>query len=295
MSKLPKATDTVAELIRIRFDKLTRSERQLANVLLGDYPVAGLKSITEFARSADVSAPTVIRTVQKLGFSGFPEFQTQLRAELSAQLSTPLTRHAQWAVGAPEGHMLNTMAAAVVDNLQHSLKLIDHNEFDAIVELLSDTGRGVHLIGGRVTRVMADYLYNYLHAIRPGVRSFPASASHWPQHLLEVNEGDVLLVFDIRRYERNLYELAKLARGRNAILVVLTDQWMSPISSIATHTIPVRIEVPSSTDSAVVTMFMAEALLAAVAKNLWQGSEDRIKELESLFDATGRFGKGTAR
>lgn len=288
-------TGTVAELIRLNFDRLTRSEKQIANTLLGDYPVAGLQSITEFARAADVSSPTVIRTVQKLGFTGFPDFQNQLREELSAQLSTPLTRHAQWAVGAPEGHLLNTYAAAVADNLENSLKLIDHHEFDSIVDLLADTSRAIHLVGGRVTRVLADYLSTYLLAVRDGVRSLPQSNSQWPQHLIDMDKGDVLLVFDIRRYERNLNELANLAHKRGATVVVLTDQWISPIGAIAEHTIPVRVEAPSSSDSAVVMFFMVEVLLASVVQKLWPGAKQRIEDLEDLFDATGRFGKERSR
>jgi len=290
-----QAIGTVAELIRLNFERLTRSEKQIANTLLSDYPVAGLSSITEFARSADVSSPTVIRTVQKLGFSGFPEFQNKLRSELSAQLSTPLTRRAQWAVGAPESHILNTFAAAVVDNIQQSLKLIDHLEFDRIVDLIADTDRSIHLVGGRVTHVVADYLSTYLEGIRHGVVALPPSSSHWPQHLLGMTRGDVLLVFDMRRYERNLNELAQLAHKRGVSIVVFTDQWISPISAIATHTIPVRIEVPSSSDSTVATVFMAEALLAAVAERLWPDAETRIRDLEDMFDATGRFGKQRTR
>lgn len=286
---------TVAELIRFNFERLTRSEKQIANTLLSDYPVAGLKSITEFARTADVSAPTVIRAIQKLGFSGFPGFQAKLRSELSEQLSTPLTRRAQWAVGAPEDHILNTFAAAVVDNLQQSLKLIDHVEFDKIVDLLADTDRSIHLVGGRVSHVVADYLSTYLQGIRRGVVTLPPSSSHWPQHLLGMADGDVLLVFDIRRYERNLNELSRLAHKRGVTIVVFTDQWISPISAIATHTIPVRIEVPSSSDSTVVTVFVVETLLAAVVEKLWPDAETRIKDLEDLFDATGRFGKQRSR
>lgn len=290
-----EASETVAELLRLRFDRLTPSERRIAHELLVDYPVAGLKSVAEFARSAGVSSPTVIRAVQKLGFSGFPEFQNQLRDELSAQLSTPLTRYEQWAVGAPEGHTLNTLAAAVVDNLQHSLKLIDHREFDRIAARLADLDRGVHLIGGRVTRAIADYLATYLQSMRPRVHALPASSSQWPQHLLSMAKGDVLVVLDIRRYERNLLDLARLAHARGAVIVTITDQWMSPVSSIAEHTVPVRVEVPSSSDSAVGILFMAEALLAACAEKLWPEAEARVRDLEGLFDASGRFGKHGSR
>ena len=224
---------TVAERIRLDYDRLTRSEKQLADTLLGNYPVAGLTSITEFAKQAGVSSPTVIRTVQKLGFRGFPEFQAQLREELSAQLSTPLTRYEQWAVGAPETHILTRFAAAVHDNIQQSLKLVDHREFDRLADLLADRKRATHVIGGRLTRSIADYLFTHLHALRPGVFALPGSASLGPHHVLDMRKGDVLVTFDVRRYERNLGELAQAAHRKGLIVVLFTDRWISPISSIA--------------------------------------------------------------
>ena len=51
-------------------DSLTAAERQLAAVILQDYPVAGLGTITSLAESAGVSTPTVIRMARKLGFGG---------------------------------------------------------------------------------------------------------------------------------------------------------------------------------------------------------------------------------
>ena len=71
-------TDTAQERIRRIFGSLTRAERQLTDAILDNYPMSGLGSITRLAEKAGVSTPTVARTVQKLGFSGFPEFQEAL-------------------------------------------------------------------------------------------------------------------------------------------------------------------------------------------------------------------------
>src|SRR4029078_13659607 len=77
-------SQTVAEHIRLASTRLTPSEHKLANALLADYPVAGLSSITEFAKAAKVSTPTALRLAKKLGFAGFPSFQAALRDEVSA-------------------------------------------------------------------------------------------------------------------------------------------------------------------------------------------------------------------
>ena len=280
---------TIAERIRGRFDALTRAERQLVNALLANYPVAGLSSITELARTANVSTPTVLRTAKKLGFSGFPDFQATLRKELAAQLSTPIVKHDRWTSGAPATHILNQFAAAVTDNLRRSLRHLDHREFDRIAGLIAERERAIHILGGRITHSLASYLFIHLQVVRDAVSLLPQSQSLWPQHALSMREGDVLVVFDVRRYESSLYELAELAKARGLVIVLFTDQWMSPIASLAAHALPLRIEVPSSWDSNVVPLFVIEALIAAVVNMLWPDAAQRMQELEALFDRTKRF------
>ena len=68
-------SDTILERIQSLQETLTRAERQLSGKILENYPVSGLGSITRLAEAANVSSPTVARMVQKLGFSGFPEFE----------------------------------------------------------------------------------------------------------------------------------------------------------------------------------------------------------------------------
>jgi DNA-binding MurR/RpiR family transcriptional regulator len=283
------AKATIAERIRASFDKLTPAERVLVNALLANYPMAGLASITEFARTAKVSTPTVLRTAKKLGFTGFPDFQARLRQELEAQLSTPLAKHEQWAAGAPAGHILNQFAAAVIENLRASLGYIDHRDFDRVADLLGDRRRSVHIVGGRITRSLAQYLFTHLQVVRPEVFLLPESQSLWPQHLLSMEARDVLVIFDVRRYDAGLLTLAELAQARGVEIVLFTDQWMSPISSRASHALPLRIEVPSSWDSGVVTLFIVEALIAAVVNALWPDASHRIEELETLFGQAKRL------
>ena len=62
---------TVAERLRLKSGDLTAAERKLMATLFANYPMAGLVSITEFAREACVSTPSVLRLAKKIGFAGF--------------------------------------------------------------------------------------------------------------------------------------------------------------------------------------------------------------------------------
>jgi DNA-binding MurR/RpiR family transcriptional regulator len=281
---------TIAERLRLQSGELTAAERKLMAALFANYPMAGLASITEFAREADVSTPSVLRLAKKLGFSGFPAFQEELRAELSAQLQNPIAKHDRWSSEAPDAHILNRFATAAMENLSGSLKLMDHRAFDAIVALLADRRRDIHLLGGRITQSIASYFATHLQMARPGVRQIPATHTMWPQYLLDIGKNDVVVCFDIRRYDARMLEFAASAREREARIVLITDQWISPIARLAVHSLPLRIEAPSSWDSNIVPMFVAEALVAAVVNVNWPETQARIQELEALSDP-GRRGK----
>ena len=283
--------ETVSETIRSRFGGLTRAERQLANSLLENYPVSGLGSITTVADNARVSTPTVVRTVKKLGFKGFPEFQARLHQELEAALSDPIAKHEHWASNAPEAHILNRFADAVISNMRQTLTQIDPADFDAACALLADQGRSVHIVGGRITRALADYFFTHMQVIRDDVTLVASNSNAWPHYVLNMKDGDVLVMFDIRRYEHAIFKLAEMARSRGVAIILLTDQWGSPVSKLAQHTFNMHIEVPSAWDTSVVTLFVVEAMIEAVQSVTWGTTRDRMRELESLFDASRLFKK----
>lgn len=275
---------TIAEKLRFKAGELTAAERKLMAALFADYPVAGLSSMSEFARQAAVSTPSVLRLAKKLGFSGFPAFQEALRAELSARLQNPIAKHDRWSAEAPDTHILNRFATAAMENLSGSLKLLDHRSFDAVAALLADRRNRIHLTGGRITHALATYLFTHLNMARPGVALLPSAPAIWPQQLLDIGRGDVLVVFDIRRYDARMLEFAASARERGARIVLITDQWISPIARLAVHSLTLRIEAPSSWDSNIVPLFVAEALIAATVNARWPQTQARIRELESLAD-----------
>jgi len=288
---MSEAAETISETIRSRFDDLTRAERQLANLLLDNYPVSGLGSITTVADNAKVSTPTVVRTVKKLGFRGFPEFQAQLRQELEAALSNPIAKHERWASNAPDGHILNRFADAVMSNMRQTLTQLDPARLDAACTLLADQKRPLHFVGGRITHALADYFFTHMQVIRDDVTLVASNSNAWPHYVLNMKDGDVLVIFDIRRYEHAMFKLAEMARSRGAAIILLTDQWGSPVSKLARHTFNMHIEVPSAWDTSVVTLFVVEAMIESVQSLIWGTTRGRMRELEALFDESRLFKK----
>jgi len=279
----------IEDQLRRAMGDLTPTERKLAAHVLDHYPVAALGSITALARAADVSTPTVVRLVQKLGFKGYPDFQHSLRAEVEELLASPLSKHNKWAGAAPEAHILNRFADQVVVNLQATLAGIDPKEFDAAATLLADPGRHIHAMGGRITHALADYFVTLLKVVRPDVTLLSDMSNTWPPALLDMKPGDVVLIFDIRRYENSVLQVAELAVEQGAEVVLITDRWISPAATHARHTLAAHVEAPSAWDSTVSVLVLVETLLAAVQDMRWADTEARLSRMETLYDRVRFF------
>jgi DNA-binding MurR/RpiR family transcriptional regulator len=144
-------------------------------------------------------------------------------------------------------------------------------------------------MGGRITHAMADYFTSLMKVVRPEVTLLSDSANTWPPALLDMAPGDVLLVFDIRRYENAVLQVAEMAREQGAEIILITDRWVSPAAAHARHTLCCHIEAPSAWDSNVSLMVLVETLLAAVQTLSWADTEIRLKRMEDLYARTRVF------
>lgn len=272
------------ERLRDGLAEFPATERRVAQRILANYPMAGLQSASDLSRDVGVSAPTVLRMVARMGFGSYPDFQRVMREELTAQLSSPLSKSQPLTArgGNNAASRLQTFVSVLEGNLHETFNHLPAAEFDQVVRLLADRRNRLHLIGGRFTDALARYLSVQLRILRPGVNHFEDQEDNWYDQVLDMGKRDVVLVFDIRRYQPSLLRLAEAARKRQAKLVLVTDQWLSPISRLATHVLPARVAMPSVWDSGVALMAIVEALLAETTQREWEYGQKRMRELEAV-------------
>jgi DNA-binding MurR/RpiR family transcriptional regulator len=272
------ARPSIAELIRRDLGGLTPNERRAAHRLLADYPVAGLDTVARFGKAAGVSGPTVLRMIAKLGFASYGAFQDALRGELAARRETPLMKGDH----SSDNHSLRHFAEAAIANIRETEANIARGEFDGVVALLADRSRPIHVLGGRFTDALADYLVAHLRVLRQQLRRVVGERLGRLDQLLDVGKSDVFVLFDIRRYSEDLNHFAQQASKRGATVTLFTDQWLSPISRVARHVLPAHVAAPSVWDSSAGLVLLVEAALAAVARELGGYARERLTAIEAL-------------
>lgn len=273
---------SVAERIRNSLGRLTPTERRPALTLLANYPVAGLETVAQFSRRAAVSGPTILRLVAKLGFDSYLDFQQALRDELEQRLQTPLAKAPPGSGSSGSGDFISGYTQAIITNIQDSMAEISRDEFEAAVALLADERRRVMAIGGRFTSSLAFHLYLHLRELRPRVGLVSEQSAAWAEHLLDLGRNDVLIVFDIRRFQDDVVRFATEAASAGTRVILFTDTWVSPVAAVASHVFAVRTSLPSSWESFAALTALSEALIARLHAERWNKSRERMERLENL-------------
>lgn len=271
----------VREQIEDLSPQLTAAERKLAVALLADYPFAGLEPIQAFADKTHVSAPSITRFVQKLGCSGYLEFQRRLIGELKESQQSPVELRQR--TGPVSKHFLGEFLSRTSDIVAQAGESVTEAQFERVCSSLADRKRAIYLIGGRISDAVAQYLSRHLRQIRRDVFHIPADPEIWPEYLLRMRPKDVLYVVDFRRYEKRLAQLAKsAAEERGAQVMVVTDKWLSPIASHAKEIMAMPIESGTAWDSYCAAIAMTEAIITRVADQDWDATQRRIRVWDGL-------------
>lgn len=279
---------SVAEQTRNSMQEFSSAERKVARALLAEYPGAGLDTVANLAERAGVSAPTVLRFGRRLGYQGFPELQAALRAELARRASGPLARFDVRRPAGSASELVRRDAEERGRAVAASLTAITPYEIDSAVALIADKSRRVTLAGGRFSHVLARYLELYLQQLRPKTRLLDSSPHQRVGQLVDVGRNDVFVLFDYRRYQRDIVSLAERVHGRGASVVLFTDPWLSPAAAYADVVLPTSVDSPSPFDSLATGFVLVEALAAGVLAVRGEAATRRMRHWDD-FDSLERL------
>ena len=252
----------------------------MARVIHTKYPIAALETMMQLASRAGVSGPSVIRFVKRLGFGGYSEFQKAVHDEVQHQIGSPVALYEQRRHDDRE--LLSAAPIVARSAIGETAARVIPADFNGAAELIASPTRRVSCIGGRFTGYIAGYFGAHLYQLRGNVRHLRGSRAEIMERLVDISAKDVIVVFDVRRYQQDTQDIVELARNRKASIVLFTDVWQSPISKYADYIFSCSVEAPSPWDSTLSVVFMAETLIAEVTKRVGAKGLARMEALEKL-------------
>lgn len=290
---LSSSSLTLAEQLKVAHPSLSPAERRVSRVLIADYPVAGLEPVHRLAARANVSAPTVLRLISKLGIGSYPDMQRLLRGEISARTSSPLEMYSERAAGVASDSVATSDIRFVADSkrvlsdsINATFQAIPEAELLEIVRLLANPRKRIWTVGGRFSNLLAQYLNMHLRILRKDVHHVPSIEHEKTFALLDFNSRDLLIAFDYRRYQDSTVHFLKSAKERKGTTVLFTDPWMSPAAKHADYLLSSSVTAASPFDSMTAAFALVETVIAGVVEELGEEPTQRIKAFDTLQQAT---------
>lgn len=262
--------------------------RRLLALICAGYPETLRRSAARLAADADVPAETLRRLLADAGFRDYDELRFRAEELENRELRSPDQRFARRLGGRAQGErpreqLLARLAEREARNVGASMRaaIADGALETAAARLVSARHR--YVVGERKSYAFAHLLAADLSAVMSHVTLVDGLVSREPDVLIDAGEGDVAVVFSLRRYGAVTLRLARLLAASGVGVIAVTDAATSPIAELAEVTLVARTASESFADSptAVAAACHAIATLAAARA---KGARRRLARREQLSE-----------
>jgi RpiR family carbohydrate utilization transcriptional regulator len=260
-------------------EKMRRSERKVAEYVLGQPQNIIHMRIVDLAQEAHVSEPTVVRFCRAIGCDGFQNFKLALAQQLASAPS-----FVEYTV--EEYDSIKTYSAKVIDATIETLTrvrdAIDPQALDLAITALSKANRVDFYGFGGSSSVAQDAQHKFF-------RLQLVSAAYSDAHIqtmaaLSLSDKDVVVAISQTGRTQALIDSIALAQEAGAIVISLSPSG-TPVSSKSD--IPIFIDVDEDTEiftpisSRIAHLSIIDILAVGVAKSRGAELTDHLRKIKS--------------
>jgi len=257
----------LSDLINKYSSQLTEADTRLLDVLVRDPLRGALENGKDVSSRAGVHPASAVRLARRLGFKGYPEFRGFLRASLTEggnDFESSAARMAARLMKAESGGALSSLIdseIAALNSLRSSASDLDIRQFS---ETLRDARRILVFGRGHASSLSALIA---LRLARSGYDAVDLGAQmhHLAEAMASIDKGDVLWLLAFRKVPSIVEDIRKAAAKRGVKILALTDLQGARLEAAAHHQIVVSRGPPGESQSLVVPMTVANAVILDLA------------------------------
>lgn len=247
--------------------RLTEADVRLIDVLLQDPLRAAMENGKDVSSRAGVHPAAAVRLAQRLGFAGYPEFRAFLQSNLidgSGDFESGSARIAARLIKASESSSLSLVLDSEIAALQQLRAAVADDGIRAFAKTIRD-GRRVFVFGRSHAATLAALIAMRLKRSGYDATDLSAVTPQIAEHMATLTTGDVVWLLAFRRPSPVVLEVLRLARRRGATVLALTDVGGTRLDPAPDHLIAASRGGPGDSQSLVVPMTIANAVILDLA------------------------------
>lgn len=267
MNKHNEFPQALGDLISRNATRLTDADTRLLGVLMEDPIRAAMENGNVVSSRAGVHPASAVRLARRLGFRGYPEFRTFLQANLiegGGDFESPAARIAARLVRAEEGGLL----ASVLDSEISALEQVRTSVSDADIRAFSEclrAGRRIFVFGRGHSSALSSLITIRLKRSGYDAIDLSGQLNQLAETVVTFGPDDVVWLLVFRKATSIIQEIRSIAHTRGARTLFLTDVMNSRIDPAPDHQILVSRGKAGESQSLVVPMTVANAVILDLA------------------------------
>ncbi len=217
------------------YNTLTKSETKVADYILRHKHQVHLQSISELAMGCEVSEATISRFCHSVGCASFNEFKLAVVQAISANgnVDVGMNLYSTILPGDSIEQKCRKLCNVSTDALHQALGELDVEVIGQVVDTLS-AARGVYCFGQGNSCIVAEDAWGRFSCVSPKFH-FISNANLQATTAALLEKQDVVLYFSFSGSVRELTEVGKILRNREAKLVLVTRFPNSPGAQYADY------------------------------------------------------------
>jgi DNA-binding MurR/RpiR family transcriptional regulator len=285
----PAGSGDVIEELRRRYDKLTQSQKRIAEYIVDHSQQVAFSTVDQMAAQLNVNPSTIVRFTYRLGLNGFPDLQERMRELLRGQLSRtgdPINE------GQVAAHLDGTSFGASLShdwqNLHRTIAGLDTDTVARAVNVLA-RARRVYVVAGFSTFPVAHYFALILDRLRSHITLLASNDAFGTFRLIEMTSEDCLVAFTFPRYATATHRIVLWAKENKARTIAVTDSPISAVGQIADLVLLAVSAGAGMHNSHVAPLAVANALLNGVAAARGASALERYSQHDRLMNRWDAF------
>lgn len=276
----------IEEILRDDYDRLTPSQRRLADYIFQNPYDVALMSSADVALRLDISEATVVRFAQALGFEGYPALRDSLRQQLIREVRSSERVATMLYEPRDQAGTLHEIVSQNIFHLNRLLENVTEEDLKEVIKRLDGANR-IFIFGEGAPGSLVLHMDFWLSRLGYEVRAITQTGRRFYDRIFHAAEGDVALLLAFRRPTSEALALLEVMQECGGHSILITDLVHSKMHGLATHT----LRVQRGPMDAFRPLGPISAILDAIILGLMRlKGEEGIAKLRYLDDIRQRYG-----
>lgn len=261
--------------LEIPLEEMTGSQKRIADFISKNNTRLAYLTEKEIAEELDISTATVSRFWRTIGFGNIKQFKDHLKKKMvttpSNKLEDILNKTGREAL---HQEMFQLASATLCENATY----ISADKFEKAIAALSQA-RQIYLYGPGPNEALTALIHFRLNRLGLNVHVMPKSGPEIFESLVNVSEGDAIVIFGFGHVLRETRVILDAAAKRKAVTILITDFRVSEIVEMSDIDFYISRGELWEFHSLVVPLVLAESLIVGISR---QNSEKYLTKLNDL-------------